>query len=48
MLPYNSLNNLEFFKKVKFEDKAIYWDMDKSTIIPLRFTVDNILFEIRD
>lgn len=47
-LPYQDLNNLELFKKVKFEDKAIYWDTDRPTIIPLRFTVDDILLIIRD
>ena len=47
-LPYQDLNNLELFKKVKFEDKAIYWDTDRPTIIPLRFTVDDILLTIRD
>lgn len=47
-LPYHALSNLEFFKKVRMEDKAIYWDTDKPPLIPLRFTVDNILFAIRD
>ena len=47
-LPYRALSDLEFFKKVKLEEKAIYWDTDKPALIPLRFTVDNILFTIRD
>nr|WP_242843244.1 DUF2442 domain-containing protein [Kineothrix alysoides] len=47
-LPYCALSNLELFREVRMEEKAIYWDTDKPTLIPLRFTVDNILFTIRD
>lgn len=49
-LPYRSLNDLARFKNVTFQEKAIYWpnpaDTDES-IVPLRLTVDNILFTIR-
>ncbi|MGB8452816.1 MAG: DUF2442 domain-containing protein [Anaerocolumna sp.] len=48
-IPYWSLSDLECFKRVRIEDKAICWDTDKpQTGFPLRLTVDNILFSIRD
>jgi len=48
-VPYNALSDLECFKRVRFEDKAIFWDTDKpQTVFPLRLTVDNVLFTIRD
>lgn len=50
-MPYYRLSSLEDFKKVRFEDKAIYWDTDKplvETSVPPRLTVDSILFSIRD
>lgn len=48
-LPYNRLRNLEVFKAVRFEDKAVYWDPpdEKPEIFPLRITVDSILFTLR-
>ncbi|AET67614.1 Protein of unknown function (DUF2442) [Desulfosporosinus orientis DSM 765] len=46
-LPYNAISDLEIFKKFRVEDTAICWDADKPTLIPLRLTVDNILFTIR-
>lgn len=50
-LPYLALNNIECFKKIKIEDKALCWydtGCEKQTILPIRLTVDNILFAIRD
>jgi Protein of unknown function (DUF2442). len=49
-MPYRCLRNLERFKKVTVEDKAVCWDNGKTgqTLLPVRLTVDNILFAIRD
>ncbi|MDP4093419.1 MAG: DUF2442 domain-containing protein [Bacillota bacterium] len=50
-IPYNALNDLERFKNVKVEDKALCWyDMGTpgQTLMPVRLTIDNILFAIRD
>ncbi|WP_088187108.1 DUF2442 domain-containing protein [Desulfosporosinus sp. FKA] len=50
-LPFLALNDLECFRKVEIEDKALYWPEAggrKQTILPVRLTVDNILFAIRD
>ena len=50
-LPYSALNNLECFRKVEIEDKALCWHdtgAQEQTILPVRLTVDNILFMIRD
>lgn len=48
-IPYQVLQDLERFKNIKIEDKAICWqDYDKKIqVIPLRLTVDTILFTIR-
>lgn len=49
-MPYYRLSDLECFKKVRFEDKAILWDTQPPGQTPatVRLTVDNILFTIRD
>lgn len=50
-MPYVSLKNLDYFKEVSFEDKAICWSQaqgGKPSIMPMRLTVDNILFMLRD
>jgi len=50
-IPYASLKNLEHFRSMSIEDKAICWkdpDNERPTMMPLRITVDNILFRIRD
>lgn len=48
-IPYNVLSDPQRFQKVRIEDKAICWDTDQpQTVFPLRLTVDNILFAIRD
>lgn len=49
-IPFCSLEDINRFKKVMVEDKAIYWPEpvpNEKSIIPLRLTVDNILFTIR-
>lgn len=50
-LPYYALSNLDYFRKVEIQDKAVYWPDNgsgKKTILPMRLTVDNILFTIRE
>ena len=50
-IPYNALNDFERFKNIKVEDKALYWDdigTPGQTLMPVRLTIDNILFAIRD
>ena len=50
-IPYVGLKNLERFKNIEVEDKVISWkerDRDKPAMMPVRLTVDNILFKIRD
>lgn len=49
-IPYAVLNDVKRFKAVKIEEKAISWPdpSGKSSVIPLRLTVDNILFSIRE
>lgn len=49
-LPYRSLNVLARFKNITLEEKAICWPDPAApgeSIVPLRLTVDNILFTIR-
>jgi hypothetical protein len=49
-MPYYSLNNLECFTNITLEEKAIRWpDVEKpgEPPMPVRLTVDNILFAIR-
>ena len=49
-IPYSSLADLSRFKDVTVEEKAICWPEpvpDEKSIIPLRLTVDNMLFAIR-
>lgn len=50
-LPFSSLEDLSRFKDITLEEKAILWPdpvPGKTTIIPLRLTVDNMLFAIRE
>jgi hypothetical protein len=50
-MPYFSLNDLSYFRAVKFEEKSIYWEEPgnkKPTVFPARLTLDNILFMLRD
>jgi hypothetical protein len=49
-IPYSSLADLSRFKDITLEEKAISWPEpvpDEKSIIPLRVTVDNMLFTIR-
>jgi len=46
-LPYQALSDLELFRKVRMEKPSVCWDTEL-TPIPIRFTVENILFAIRD
>jgi len=49
-MPFSSLQDLSRFKDIVVEEKAICWPEpvpDEKSIIPLRLTVDNILFTIR-
>jgi hypothetical protein len=50
-IPYSRLRNLECFKNIIIEDKAISWrdqENKELSIYPVRLTIDNILFNIRD
>jgi Protein of unknown function (DUF2442). len=47
-IPFQALKDIEQFKNIGFEDKAVYWKGEKQTVIPARLTVDNILFALRD
>lgn len=48
-LPYHRLKDTDTFRSVRFEDKAVYWDSPdgKPEIVPMRITVDSILFTLR-
>lgn len=49
-LPFLRLNDLQRFMNITLEEKAICWSDPASTdegMMPLRLTVDNILFTIR-
>lgn len=49
-LPFRSLNDLNRFKNIRLEEKAILWPdplAQEESIVPLRLTVDNMLFTIR-
>lgn len=49
-LPYVKLKDPASFHAVKFDEKSLYWDaLDaKPEYIPLRISVDSILFSLRD
>jgi hypothetical protein len=50
-MPYYSLSNLENFKKLYFEEKAVCWTPSSGatlSVCHLRITLDNILFMLRD
>jgi len=49
-LPFSSLEDLSRFKDITLEEKAICWPEPvpgEKSIMPLRLTVDNMLFTIR-
>ncbi len=50
-MPYSSLKDLRRFKDITLEDKAIRWPdpmPGEAALYPIRLTVDNILFTIRE
>lgn len=48
-LPFLRLKDLESFKAVRFDDKSIYWnEFGNKGMIPLRLSLDQILFSLRD
>lgn len=50
-MPYSALKDLNRFKDITVKEKALCWqDVGGSerTMLPLKLTVDNILFTIRD
>ncbi len=49
-MPYNSLRDLRRFKDITLEEKAIRWPapVPGRAQYPIRLTVDNILFAIRE
>ena len=49
-MPYSTLNDMDRFKEITLEEKAIRWPNPipgKPTLYPIRLTVDNMLFTIR-
>jgi len=50
-MPYSSLQDLDRFKNITLEEKAIRWPdpvPGQRTVLPIRLTVDNMLFAIRE
>jgi len=49
-IPYFRLKDMSSFKAVKFDGKSIYWDDagKPSEYLPLRLSIDTILFSLRD
>jgi len=50
-MPYSSLKDLSRFKNLTLEEKAIRWpdpNPGEAALYPVRLTVDNILFAIRE
>ena len=49
-IPYFRLNDLVSFQTVKFDTKSVYWDAEdqKPEYLPLRLSIDTILFSLRD
>lgn len=50
-MPYSSLKDLERFRDITLEEKAIRWPdpiPGKKALYPIRLTVDNMLFTIRE
>jgi hypothetical protein len=50
-IPFSMLSDPERFRAVTVEDKALCWHdtgNPKQRLMPVRLTVDNILFMIRD
>ena len=49
-IPYCRLKDPESFHAVKFDAKSVYWDAEdqKPEYLPLRISIDSILFSLRD
>lgn len=50
-IPYSSLESLDRFRDITLEEKAIRWPdpiPGKNTMLPIRLSVDNMLFTIRE
>ncbi|MDF2614118.1 MAG: acetyltransferase family [Clostridia bacterium] len=49
-IPYLRLKDQSTFKRVKCDGKSVYWDAadGKEEYMPLRLSVDAILFSLRD
>lgn len=49
-IPYCRLKDPKSFRTVKFEEKSVYWNAgdDKPEYLPLKLSIDTILFALRD
>jgi len=49
-IPYIRLKVLANFQTVKFDEKSVYWEAEdqKPEYLPLRISIDSILFSLRD
>jgi hypothetical protein len=49
-MPYLRLKDNACFRSVRFDEKSVYWEPadGKPEYFPLRLSVDNILFSLRD
>lgn len=49
-IPFFRLRDFAIFEAVKFDDKSIYWDSadKKAEYLPLRLSIDTILFSLRE
>jgi hypothetical protein len=49
-LAYLPLKDLSNFQNVRFDEKSVYWVVrdNKPEYFPLRLSLDNILFSLRD
>lgn len=49
-IPYFRLKDPASFQAVKFDEKSVYWDAEdqKPEYLPLRISIDSILFSLRD
>lgn len=49
-IPYLKLKDPSNFQSVKFDDKFVYWEAtdEKPEYLPLKLSIDTILFSLRD
>lgn len=49
-IPYLKLKETSYFQSVKFDDKFVYWNPsdERPEYIPLKLSIDTILFSLRD